>query len=90
MRIDGTASWMPAMAGTGSTATQPLEAGRLRENVDTARNTAMSALHNDRFSRVLDWLSDPRSSEAAMLMRPDTGGQVDHATAASRYAENSE
>ncbi|CAM5414922.1 hypothetical protein ATER59S_02295 [Aquamicrobium terrae] len=88
LRIDGSASWTPAAAGSGSAA-RPPDVSEQRETVDTARNAAMSALHNDRFSRVLDWLSDPRSSEAVMMMRFDGGGQTDHATASSRYAENS-
>ena len=89
MRIDGIAGWAPAASGAGPAA-HSSAAGQLREDVDTARTAAMSALNNDRFSRVLDWMSDPRASEAAMLMRADGGGQVDYGTAASRYAENSE
>lgn len=90
MRIDGIAGWAPAASGAGPAAHSSSTAGQLREDVDTARTTAMSALNNDRFSRVLDWVSDPRASETAMLMRSDGGGQVDYGTAASRYAENSE
>ncbi len=88
MRIDGTASWTPALAGASPSVYS--SAASRREDVDTARNTAMSALHNDRFRRMLEWISDPRSSEAAALMRRTEGADTDYGTASARYAENSE
>jgi hypothetical protein len=60
------------------------------DNVDTARQVALSALHNERFSAALAKLSDPRSSDAMMLMRRSDGPSTDHASVLSSYADNSE
>ncbi|WP_315923526.1 hypothetical protein [Mesorhizobium sp. SP-1A] len=87
MRIDSIAGGAPHAAGARAPG-HPSEPASLKETVGTTRDAAMSAFHNDRFRQVLEWLSDPRASEAAMLMRPDEGGQTNYDTAKSRYAEN--
>lgn len=68
------------------------ESSRIRSDVDAARNTALSALNNDRFRVMLEQISDPRASSALMTMGADSGGgaATDLNTALSRYAENSE
>ncbi|MDX8523937.1 hypothetical protein RFM68_05405 [Mesorhizobium sp. MSK_1335] len=67
------------------------ESARIRNDVDAARNTALSALNNDRFRVMLEQITDPGASGA--LMTIGTGSQdgvvVDFNTALSRYAENS-
>jgi hypothetical protein len=51
---------------------------------------ALSALHNERFSAALEKLSDPRSSDALILMGRDDGANADHKSVMSAYADNSE
>lgn len=75
------------MAGAGP-AHHSTEVSRLKEDVDTARDTAMSALNNARFGKMLEWISDPRSSEAMMLMRRVEGAGTDYGTAAACYEES--
>ena len=67
------------------------ETARIRNDVDAARNTALSALNNDRFRVMLEQISDPRASGALLTMgstSQDNSG-TDVNTALSRYAENS-
>jgi hypothetical protein len=68
------------------------ESAQIRNDVDAARNTALSALHNDRFRVMLEQISDPRASGALMTLGSDSNGgaATDLNTALSRYAENSE
>ena len=65
------------------------ESARIRSDVDAARNTALSALNNDRFRVMLEQISDPGASGALMTMGADSQKVVDFNTALSRYAENS-
>lgn len=67
------------------------ESARIRNNVDAARDTALSALNNDRFRVMLEQISDPRASGALMTMGGDgkNSAATDLGTALSRYAENS-
>jgi hypothetical protein len=92
MRIDGNSGWTPVAASRGSPASESrsVETSRIMDNVDTARRVALSALHNERFSAALAKLSDPRSSDAMMLMRRDDSASTDHASVLSSYADNSE
>lgn len=68
------------------------ESARIRNDVDAARNTALSALNNDRFRVMLEQISDPRASDALMTLSADSNNSAatDLNTALSRYAENSE
>ncbi|RWA75749.1 hypothetical protein EN836_12045 [Mesorhizobium sp. M1C.F.Ca.ET.193.01.1.1] len=68
------------------------ESARIRNDVDAARNTALSALNNDRFRVMLEQISDPHASGALMAMGADgnNSAATDLDTALSRYAENSE
>jgi hypothetical protein len=68
-----------------------VESARIRNDVDAARNTALSALNNDRFRVMLEQITDPRASGALMTIGADSqdGAGVDFNTAQSRYAENS-
>ncbi|MDX8478104.1 hypothetical protein RFN28_06375 [Mesorhizobium sp. VK24D] len=61
-------------------------------DVHAARNTARSALNNDRFRVMLEQISDPRASGALLTMGADskTGASTDFNTALSRYAENND
>ncbi|TIT83680.1 MAG: hypothetical protein E5W55_35405, partial [Mesorhizobium sp.] len=65
---------------------------RIKSDVDAARNTALSALNNDRFRVMLEQIIDPRASGALMTMGADSSDSAatDLNTALSRYAENSE
>ncbi|TPI16039.1 hypothetical protein FJW06_06270 [Mesorhizobium sp. B4-1-3] len=65
------------------------ESTRIRSDVDAARNTALSALNNDRFRVMLEQISDPGTSGALATMNSDDQNVVDFNTALSRYAENS-
>ena len=67
------------------------ESTRIRSDVDAARNTALSALNNDRFRVMLEQISDPRASGTLMTMGSNrTSAGTDLNTAVSRYAENSD
>ncbi|MEW6634131.1 MAG: hypothetical protein AB1440_24925 [Pseudomonadota bacterium] len=65
------------------------ETARIRNDVDAARNTALSALNNDRFRVMLEQISDPRASGALLTMGTQNNSSTDVNTALSRYAENS-
>jgi hypothetical protein len=54
--------------------------------VQAARQTALSALTNERFGLMLERISDPRSSEALMLMS-QSASQASDASVFSSYAE---
>ncbi|WP_235983895.1 hypothetical protein [Mesorhizobium neociceri] len=61
------------------------------DDVDAARNTAMSALTNDRFRVMLEQIGNPQSSGDLVTMGGNADSTVlDFKTALSRYAENSE
>nr|WP_246506322.1 hypothetical protein [Mesorhizobium silamurunense] len=68
------------------------ESAGIKNDVDAARNTALSALNNDRFRAMLEQISDPRASGELMAMGAGNKNSVatDLNTALSRYAENSE
>ncbi|QPC95206.1 hypothetical protein GA829_18830 [Mesorhizobium sp. INR15] len=68
------------------------ESRRIRDDVAQARNTAMSALNNDRFRAMLEQISDPAASGALMTMRGDSaaGAGTDFKSAQSSYADNRE
>ena len=82
----GTVYNMPVRASSAPTP----ESARIRSDVDAARNTALSALNNDRFRAMLEQISDPGASGALMTMSSDSQNVVDFNTALSRYAESSE
>ena len=67
------------------------ETARIRNDVDAARNTALSALNNDRFRVMLEQISDPRASGALVTMgsASQNNSGTDVNTALSHYAENS-
>jgi hypothetical protein len=75
---------LPAQGPAASSA----ESRRISDNVTAARNTAMSALTNDRFRIMLEQITDPVSSGALMTMSCDN--VVDFKSAQSSYADNSE
>ncbi|MBZ9846509.1 hypothetical protein LB565_00655 [Mesorhizobium sp. CA14] len=82
---DATAASAPARGSSTTSA----ESTRIRSDVDAARNTALSALNNDRFRVMLEQISDPGASGALATMNSDDQNGVDFNTALSRYAENS-
>jgi hypothetical protein len=60
-------------------------------DVDAARNTALSALKNDRFGMMLKQISEPAVSGTLMTMKRDAGSAgADFTSVLSSYAENSE
>jgi hypothetical protein len=74
----------------GSAGLSP-ESKRISDDVAQARNTAISALTNDRFRVMLEQIGNPQSSDALMTMGANGDGNAqDLKTALSRYAENSE
>ncbi|MDX8444850.1 hypothetical protein [Mesorhizobium captivum] len=83
-----TAGNLPARAASSPSA----DSTRIKSDVDAARNTALSALNNDRFRVMLEQIIDPRASGALMTMGADSNDSAatDLNTALSRYAENSE
>ncbi|WP_246673161.1 hypothetical protein [Mesorhizobium sp. B2-9-1] len=85
--VNSTAANAPVRGPSAASA----EAARIRKDVDAARNTALSALNNDRFRSMLEQISDPGASGALMTMGADNQGSAgtDLNTALSRYAENS-
>ncbi|RVD61711.1 hypothetical protein EN866_02730 [Mesorhizobium sp. M2D.F.Ca.ET.223.01.1.1] len=86
-----TTNWnAAATANTTPARTPTSESTRLRSDVDAARNTALSALNNDRFRAMLEQISDPGTSGALATMSSDSQNVVDFNTALSRYAESSE
>ncbi|PBB25769.1 MULTISPECIES: hypothetical protein [unclassified Mesorhizobium] len=78
---------IPAQTSTASPGPSA-ESKRISDDVAQARHTAMSALTNDRFSAMLEQITDPASSGALMTMRGDNA--VDFKSAQSSYADNSE
>lgn len=65
------------------------ETVRHEQSVSSARDTALSALRNERFGSMLRQLTDPGASASVALMRNE-GATVDTRTALSRYAENND
>ena len=95
MHIDNNPAWRSTSAAgpqvnekTGQAPSS--ETRRISQDVATARNTALSALNNERFRVALEQLSDPRSSGAILDMRRDNGASTDFRSVQSSYAENSE
>ena len=75
------------MAVDGSSAGQVAR----KADIENARSTALSALHNDRFRSMLAQIGDPGFGDALLRMRPaEDGGQAALRTVQARYAENSE
>lgn len=62
----------------------------MKNDVDDARRTALSALTNERFRLVLEQVADVRASETIMMMRHTESASTDFKSARSIYAENSE
>ncbi|WP_027061596.1 hypothetical protein [Mesorhizobium loti] len=89
MQIRTIANPIPPARETSSVSSAPSsESKRISDNVAQARNTAMSALTNDRFRAMLEQITDPGASGALMTMRGDN--VVDFKSAQSSYADNSE
>jgi hypothetical protein len=64
---------------------------RLGDDVAAARDTAISALNNDRFRVMLDQITDPGASGVLMTMGGQAAGSgADVQSARSSYAENSD
>ena len=81
----------PAVRHTQASGTLSPESRRIMDDVDAARNTAKSALTNDRFRVMLEQIGNPQSSGDLVTM---DGGQnaagTDFKSAQSSYADNSE
>lgn len=83
----GNANATAANAPVRGSSAASAESARIRNDVDAARNTALSALNNDRFRVMLEQITDPGASGALATMNSEN--VVDFNTALSRYAENS-
>jgi hypothetical protein len=78
----------PARDASAVSSAPSSESRRISDNVTAARDTAMSALTNDRFRIMLEQITDPVSSGALMTMRGDN--VIDFKSAQSSYADNNE
>jgi hypothetical protein len=88
LHINGIAGRAHSAAKPSSATGSPLSPST-RNDVETARHVALSALNNDRFRIMLEKISQPGAGDALLRMqaeRPETG--VDHRAAFSSYAEN--
>lgn len=99
MHINGSLprlSETPTASARGSTydTSNNVRAGDVRnrsETVEAARATALSALHNDRFSSMLATLSEPAASGTLMTMTREAGAtSTDFNSILSSYADNGE
>ncbi|PBC03902.1 hypothetical protein CK220_12325 [Mesorhizobium sp. WSM3860] len=92
MHITGNVAPTAGNLQTRAPSASSAESALIRNNVDAARETALSALNNDRFRAMLEHISDPRASGALLAMGADSkkNAATDLGTALSRYAENSE
>ena len=91
MQIMNIGNTTPAVRHTQVSGTLSPESRRIMDDVDAARNTAKSALTNDRFRVMLEQIGNPQSSDTLMTMGGKGDSNVlDFKTALSRYAENSE
>jgi hypothetical protein len=93
MRIDTNSAWRPARAedsavGRSQSGQAHHQATPARSDVAMARQTALSALNNERFRAALDMLSSPTSSDAVMQMRGDGGSSADHRSVLASYADS--
>ncbi|WP_224535299.1 hypothetical protein [Mesorhizobium sp. ES1-6] len=78
----------PARDALAVSSAPSAESRRISNDVSQARQTAMSALTNDRFRAMLEQITDPGASGALATMRGDN--VVDFKSAQSSYADNSE
>ncbi|WP_208702318.1 MULTISPECIES: hypothetical protein [unclassified Mesorhizobium] len=89
MQITTIANSTPPVRDASAVSSGPsAESRRISDDVAQARNTAMSALTNDRFRAMLEQITDPGASGALATMRGDN--VVDFRSAQSSYADNSE
>lgn len=88
MRIEGNTG-SGIYTGRESVATTRGGSEQMNSAVQAARQTALSALTNERFGQMLERISDPRSSEAVMLMSRNTS-QTGDASVFATYAEFSD
>jgi hypothetical protein len=65
------------------------ETVRHEQSVSSARDTALSALRNERFGSMLEKISDPRASDTMMQMQRNDGAGMDRASVFAAYGENS-
>jgi hypothetical protein len=96
MRIGGLTDWK----STGSTGTAgpavparppSAEQAARRNDIENARSTAISALHNDRFRSMLTRIGDPGFGDTLMRVgSAEAGADASLSTVQARYAENSE
>jgi hypothetical protein len=96
MRLVGLTGWDSSRAATDAGSKAPVgspsaERASRRADIENARSTALSALHNDRFRSMLAQIGDPGLGDALMRMRPaEDGGQAALGTVQARYAESGE
>ncbi|ESZ42513.1 hypothetical protein X732_07535 [Mesorhizobium sp. L2C066B000] len=91
MQIMNIGNTTPAVRLTQASGTLSPESRRIMDDVDAARNTAKSALTNDRFRVMLEQIGSPQSSGDLVTMNESADSTaLDFKTALSRYAENSE
>ncbi|MEP6564609.1 MAG: hypothetical protein ABJB10_05685 [Mesorhizobium sp.] len=89
--VNPTPAARDVQAGSMTSPAPSVESRRMMDDVNAARQTAMSALNNDRFRVMLEQITHPGASGALITMGGDaSGAATDFNTALSRYAENSE
>lgn len=99
MNIYGSPSFPPARDYTSPSPSTYASANQVtanetrdsRSDVAAARDTALSALRNDRFGTMLQQITGPAASGALMTMTRDAASaDADFNAVASSYAENGE
>jgi hypothetical protein len=94
MRIGGLTGWESprTAAAAGSQASGgPVGQSSRKSDIENARSTALSALHNDRFRSMLAQIGDSRLGDTLMRIRPAEGeSQATLSVVQARYGENSE
>jgi hypothetical protein len=96
MRLVGSAGWESSRVATDAGSRAPVgspstERTSRQADIENARSTALSALHNDRFRSMLAQIGDPGLGDVLMSMRPAAdGGHAALSTVQARYAESSE
>ena len=84
----GTGSTYDSANKVGSHPADAALASRGGGEPDSTRDTAVSALRNERFGSMLEKISDPRASDALMRMRGDDGVAVDQGSVFAAYGES--
>jgi hypothetical protein len=96
MRVGGLTVWdasRPTASGSPASAagSESRDLAARKADIENARSTALSALHNDRFRSMLAQIGSPGLSDALVNLRPAaSGADTAFSTVKARYAESSD